>query len=169
MASSNKLLALLRTLAESEAQFIVIGGIAAVLQGAPVQTYDLDIVYAVNPENVNRLLGVLESLDATFRIQPDRLLRPAASHLSGGGHLNLLTNSGPLDLLGTISENLRFQDLLPCSSNMDIGAGIPIRVLDLETLIEIKEHLGGDKDIAVLPLLRQTLKESKKRRNPTET
>jgi predicted nucleotidyltransferase len=45
---------------------------------------------------------------------------------------------------------------------MDIGEGIRIRVLDLETLIAIKEELGGEKDRAVLPTLRRTLEEKKK-------
>ena len=108
----NRLLALLRRLEESKSEFIVVGGLAAVLRGAPVHTYDLDIVYARNPQNIDRLLEVLASLGAIFRIQPERRLKPTASHLSGSGHLNLLTDVGPLDLLGTIGQNLRFEDLL---------------------------------------------------------
>jgi hypothetical protein len=164
--SQNRLLALLRTLAESKSEFIVVGGLAAVLRGAPVQTYDLDILFARDPENIERLLAVLESLDAIFRIQPERRLKPTASHLLGAGHLNLLTNDGPLDLLATIGENSRFEDLLPHSSKMNVGTGFQIQVLDLETLIEVKERLGGEKDIAVLPILRATLRESKKGGNP---
>jgi hypothetical protein len=57
-----------------------------------------------NPENINRLLA---SLDAIFRAQPQRRLGPSAGHLSGGGHLNLLTSGGPLDLLGTVGRDLR--------------------------------------------------------------
>jgi hypothetical protein len=149
-------------LAQSKVEFIVVGGLAAVLRGAPIQTYDVDIVYARNPENIRRLLGVLASLDAIFRIQPERRLRPTASHLSGSGHLNLITVQGPLDVLATIGTNLGFEDLIPHSSKMDVGGGIEIKVLDLETLIEIKEQLAGDKDVAVLPILRKTLKESRK-------
>jgi hypothetical protein len=44
---------------------------------------------------------------------------------------------------------------------MDIGEGIRIRVLDLETLIAVKEELGGEKDRAVLPTLRRTLEEKR--------
>jgi hypothetical protein len=139
-----------------------VGGLAAVLNGAPVQTYDVDIVYLGTPDNMERLLKVLASLDAVFRIQPERRLRPTASHLSGSGHLNLLTRNGPLDLLATIGRNLTYADLLPHCSEMDVSDGIRIRVLDLETLIELKEELAGDKDLAVLPILRQTLKESRR-------
>jgi hypothetical protein len=160
-----RLLATLRTLSESKSRFLVVGGLAAVLNGAPIQTYDIDIVYSRSPENIERLLAVLASLDAVFRLQPERHLRPTASHLSGNGHLNLLTNGGPLDLLATIGRNLSYEQLLPHSAEMRIGEGIHVQVLDLETIIGLKEELGGDKDLAVLPILRQTLRESRKKRD----
>lgn len=118
-----------------------------------------------SPKTIARLLPALESLEAVFRVQPERRLRPSASHLSASGHLNLLIRSGPLDLLATIGKNLGYEDLLPHSSEMEIGEGTRMLVLDLETLIAIKEELAGDKDIAVLPILRQTLKESRKKSN----
>ncbi|MDQ6699233.1 MAG: hypothetical protein M3Z36_03495 [Acidobacteriota bacterium] len=37
-----KLIATLRKLDDSEIEFIVVGGLAAVLNGAPIQTYDLE-------------------------------------------------------------------------------------------------------------------------------
>jgi hypothetical protein len=153
----------LESLSEAGVRFILVGGLAAVLNGAPIQTYDVDIVYSLDPENTGRLLTVLQSLDAVFRMQPERRLRATKGHLSGGGHLNLLTRYGPLDLLARIGQNLGFQELLPHSIEMNVGGGIRIRVLDLEMLISLKEHLAGEKDVAVLPILRQTLKEMKQR------
>lgn len=148
---------------KAQSEFIVVVGLAAVLHGAPVQTYDVDIVHARNNGNVERLLNVLGSLDAIFRIQPERRLRPNASHLAGSGHLNLITREGPLDLLATIGNGLSFEDLLPESSEMNIGGGIRVRVLSLDAIIRLKEQLGGEKDIASLPILRRTLEESKKK------
>jgi hypothetical protein len=49
------------------------------------------------------------------------------------------------------------------STEMDIGEGMRVRVLNLETLISLKEQLTSEKDLAVLPILRQTLRESKKK------
>jgi hypothetical protein len=126
-----KLFATLRTLCESDIQFIVVGGLAAVLNGAPVQTYDVDAVYSREQANIDRI--------------------------------NLLTRYGPVDLLATIGQNLGYSDLLPHSTEMVIGEGIGVRVLDLETLISIKEQLPSEKDLAVLPILRQTLREMKKK------
>jgi hypothetical protein len=43
---------------------------------------------------------------------------------------------------------------------MEIGAGVRVKVLDLKTIIILKEELGGEKDLAVLPVLRRTLQQS---------
>lgn len=160
--AEHKLLVTVRALQQAGVEFILVGGLAAVINGAPVNTFDVDVVHARNQDNVARLLPLLEELDAIFRIQPARKLKPNASHLSSPGHQNLITRYGPLDLLGTIGDNLGYEDLLPHSTEVDVGEGLRIRVLNLETLIKIKEELGGEKDLAVLPTLRQTLKESKK-------
>jgi hypothetical protein len=69
-----------------------------------------------------------------------------------------------VDLLGTIGRDLGYSDLVPHSPKLDISEGLRIRVLDLETLIAIKEELGGEKDRAVLPILRRTLEEKRKAR-----
>lgn len=104
----------------------------------------------------------MSEADAIFRIQPARRLRPNESHLAGGGHLNLLTRYGPVDLLGTIGNSLSYADLLPRSNEMDIGEGMRIRVLDLETIIAVKEQLASEMDLAALPLLYQALRQEKK-------
>jgi predicted nucleotidyltransferase len=158
------LLATLRRLDEGKVQFIVVGGVAAVLNGAPIHTFDVDVVYSREPGNIDRILAVLDSLDAVFRIQPERRLRPARSHIAGGGHLNLMTRFGPLDLLGTIGKGAGFAELLPQSDEMDIGQGIRVRVLNLETIISTKEQVASEKDLAVLPILRRTLDEFRQRK-----
>jgi predicted nucleotidyltransferase len=157
------LIAALQDLRKREIQFIIVGGLAAVLNGAPVQTYDIDLVYSREAENIDRLLKFLAEVDAIFRIQPERRLRPNKSHLTGSGHLNLLTRYGPVDLLATIGQGLDFSALLPRSTEMDIGDGIGVRVLDLETIIAVKEQLASEKDLAALPILRRTLSEMKKK------
>ncbi len=158
-----KYAATLRALHDGGVEFILVGGLAAAVNGAPVNTLDIDVVHSRDAANIARLLPVLEALDAVFRIQPERRLRPNASHLASAGHLNLITRYGPLDLLGTIGSALGYQDLIPHSAELDISEGLRIRVLDLETLIAIKEELAGEKDRAVLPILRRTLEEKKKR------
>jgi len=154
--------AALRVFAEAKVEFILVGGVSAVARGAPIHTFDLDLVHARDPQNIDRLLPVLDSIEAIFRIQPHRRLRPNQSHLAGRGHINLTTNIGPIDLLCTIGKDLTYEDLLPHSDELDLGGGLKVRVLRLEKYIELKEELNGDKDRAVLPILRHTLEESRK-------
>jgi hypothetical protein len=156
--------AILRQLKEAKVEFLVVGGVAAALNGAPVDTLDVDLVHARDFANIERLLPVLAALDAIFRLQPERRLRPAASHLTGPGHLNLLTRYGPLDLLGTIGRGLSYQDLLPHSIEMRIIDEVTVNVLDLATLIALKEELAGEKDRIMLPVLRRTLEEMRRKK-----
>jgi hypothetical protein len=155
---------ILVALTEAEVEFVVVGGLAAVLNGAPLQTLDIDIVHARTPANVERLKKVLDDLDAVFRVQPERRMKPTIEYLSGGGHLNLTTKFGALDVLGTIGRGLGHEDLVADTEPVDIGDGVKIRVLKLGKLIELKEELGGEKDRAMLPLLRRTLEEKSRER-----
>ena len=155
-------LSALRALHEAGVDFVVVGGLAAVLNGAPVNTFDLDIVHSRTAENIARLLSVIQGMDAIYRMQPSRRLRPNASHLSSPGHHNLLTTFGPLDVLGTVGRGMGYEDLLPHSLEMEIGGGARVRVLDLQTIVALKEQLGGEKDLAVLPVPRRTLELKRK-------
>ena len=47
----------------------------------------------------------------------------------------------------------------PHSAEQELAPNLTIRLLDLETLIELKEEISHEKDLAVLPLLRRTLEE----------
>ena len=159
---TGRFLPTLRALKDAQVEFILVGGLSAVLNGAPINTFDVDVVHSRDPANIIRLQHALEELDAVYRIQPHRRLRPTASHLASAGHQNLLTRTGPLDLLGTIGSGLNYADLISHSAEKDLDEGLRVRVLDLETLIAIKEELGGEKDRAVLPILRRTLEERRK-------
>lgn len=153
---------ILETLAAHDVEFVVVGMTAGVLHGAPVTTFDLDIVHRRTRENVNRLLGALEALDAIYR-HDARKLRPAESHLIGPGHQLLATDLGDLDCLGTIDENRGYDELLEHTDVMALSSGRSIRVLSLPALIDAKVRSGRPKDLAALPVLRATFEERKKR------
>ncbi len=152
---------LLRMMSEGRVEFIVVGGVAGVLQGAPIVTFDLDLVHRRTPGNVERLLGVLSSLHARYRDPRD--LFPTASHLLGPGHNLLATDHGPLDLLGAIAPDHAYEDLLPDTVVLDLD-GTEVPVLELARLIEVKAAAGRPKDLAALPALRATLDESRRSR-----
>ena len=154
---------LLRSLVAGEVDFIVVGGVAAVLEGAPVSTFDLDIVYSKDEKNIDRLACVLEDLDSVYVEPSGRRIQPTAERLRGGGHHLLRTIHGRLDVMGAIGNELTYADLLPRSPRRTLR-GLEIAVLDLETLIATKEAADRPKDRAVLDLLRLALDERRRNR-----
>jgi hypothetical protein len=136
-------------------EYVVVGGVAAVLQGAPVTTFDIDALVRVDPENVARLTRALAALDARYREHAE--LKPTPEDLAAGGHLLLMTDSGPFDVLGFIGGGKRYEDVVGSATTLQVGA-LAIRVLPLEALLEEKKALGRDKDLAVVKLLESVLK-----------
>jgi predicted nucleotidyltransferase len=161
-APSPDFLELLKTMFKHEVDFIIVGGVSAVLHGAPVTTFDLDLLHSRTPDNVERLLAALKTIDAYYRGVGERRIAPGKTQLSSPGHQLLMTRLGPLDLLGTIGKEVYdYANLLENTKKMQIS-GMTLRVLDLETHIQIKEGLGQEKDKAVIPILRRTLEEKAK-------
>ena len=143
---------LLRRLVGAGVEFIVVGGAAAVLHGAPITTEDLDIVHRRTPENVSRLKNLLQDLNAHVReLANRRLVHQEAARL-GEGHVLLSTRLGPLDCLGALVDGRGFEDLVSHSESF-ADEGAEFRVLDLSTLIDIKTKTGRAKDRLMLPVL----------------
>ena len=150
---------LLVALAEGNVEFILVGGMCAILHGAPLVTLDVDIVPNRAADNLQRLEAVLRSLGAYYREHPPGKIVPEAARMGGPGHHLMTTLVGPIDVLGTVSGGRDYAALLPLSTEVTIGDGTQIRIVDLPTLIQLKTEAGRDKDKAVLPILRQTLAE----------
>ena len=154
---------IIETLIEHKVEFIIVGGVCAVLHGAPVITFDLDIVHERSPENIERLLKVLGELESYYRTRNDIRIEPDKKGLSLPGHHLLMTNAGPLDLLGTIGESEDYDDLIKDVEEIEIS-GKKVQLQSLESLIKIKQFLGGEKDKLVIPILQRTLEEKKKQK-----
>ncbi len=151
---------MLAVLAEEHVEFILVGGIAAVLQGAPVLTQDVDILYRIEADNLVRLEKALERLNAVAR-GDERRLRFNVSHLQTRGHKLSTTDAGPLDILGSINEHVSYEDLIGSSDELEV-AGCRIRVISLPDLIRLKKELARPKDLAMLPVLEATLREKQR-------
>lgn len=147
----------LRILCKYDVDFIVIGGVCAVLHGAPVSTFDLDIVHSRRPENLDHLAAALSELGAFYRERPELHVVPDSKRMDSPGHHLLTTRAGPVDLLGQVNDGRGFEELIVRCEIVDIEDGVSINLLDLPTLIELKENLGTERDLAVLPILRKTL------------
>ena len=133
-------------------EFIVVGGAAAVLHGAPVSTVDVDIVHRVEPGNVDRLLTLLQDLEARVRDPAGRDIKPSRAALLGSGQMNLITRLGPLDILCRLHDGRGYEQLRSRTVEVTDGA-MELIVIDLETLIEIKASTGRARDRLVVPIL----------------
>lgn len=156
MSRSPRYLELLSALARHGVDFIVVGGVAAVLEGAPITTLDLDVVYDRRPENAARLATALASLDARYRDPAGRGIRPDPERLRTLRMSLLDTDLGPLDVISEVGEGWTYDDLLPATVVQQV-AEVQVRSLTLSKLIELKELTNRDKDRAMLPVLRRTL------------
>lgn len=153
--ATSRLIALLDALLAAEVEFVVIGGLAAVLHGAPVVTADIDIVHRRTPDNIARLLGVLLPLRARAR-GDSRNLPPTSSALSGRGHILLDTDWGPVNVLCEIGVGQDYDWLQPRSEVIGRGER-SVRIVTLPTLIELKQAANRPKDRLAIPILMATL------------
>src|SRR5579859_5748900 len=91
---------ILRRLTARGVDFVVIGGIAAVLHGSPQATYDLDICYATDRGNLEALGDVLVDLGARLKgIDGQVPFVPDADKLRRVELLTMVTEKGELDVL----------------------------------------------------------------------
>jgi len=148
---------ILLRLADEGVEVIVVGMAAAILQGVPTTTWDLDVVHRRTPENVQRLLHVLRDIKAIARRDPRRL-EPNETHLIGPGHVLLETRFGDFDCLGAIDGGRAFEDLLAGTVVIDFE-GRPIRVLALREILAVKKRAARPKDLAAIPYIESTIDE----------
>jgi predicted nucleotidyltransferase len=133
-------------LTERGVDFVVIGGIAAVLWGSPRNTFDLDIAFALDDGNLEALGGVLLELGAKPRgVDDDVPFVPDARTLRRVELLTLNTAAGDLDLLARAPGAPKYESLRRRASRVDIG-GFHVLISSIEDLIAMKRAAGRDKD-----------------------
>jgi hypothetical protein len=154
---------LLASLHTHRVDFVVVGGVAALIEGAPITTLDLDVVYRVDTGHISRLLRPLEALDARYRDPAGPHLVPSEDSLAAN-RLNLLeTSAGPLDVMQEIGDGWRYEEVVRRSVKRSLET-LEVSVLELEAVIESKVAANRAKDRAMLPVLRATLDELRKTR-----
>jgi hypothetical protein len=150
---------LLDALQQHEVEFVVVGVIAAVAQGSPVPTRDLDITPLSSAANCERLANALRSVGAKLRLTDRTGLEfPIEPRfLAGNKSLTLTTRFGVLDLDFMPAGTGGFDDLRRNAIEVELGTSRPVLVAALTDVIRMKEAAGRPKDVAQLPALRQTL------------
>ncbi len=147
---------LLGTLVAHGVRFVVVGGFAAVAQGSPLPTYDVDITPERSRANLVRLLSALAELDARIRTEGEPAGLPFhadADLLLGVVVLNLVTRLGELDLVLQPAGDLNFAELARDAVRITLG-GVPVDLASLDHVIRSKTAAGRHKDRAALPVLR---------------
>ncbi len=126
--------------------FVVIGGVAAILHGGAQFTEDLDICHATDPGNLRALAKVLIEVEATLRGAPaDVPFTPDERTLRGVEVLTLRTSAGKLDVLTKPDGAPPFRTLRERADRLDVGA-FAVLVASLPDLIAMKRAAGRPKD-----------------------
>ncbi len=139
-------LAAVAALARHEVRYVLIGGLAAVSQGSPIVTTDLDVCCDRRRDNLERLAAALAELHARLRGAPDGLpFRLDADTLAAGDCFTFATDAGPLDVLGTPSGARGYDDLRSRAVTVDLG-GFSVLAAAVDDLIAMKQASVRSKD-----------------------
>jgi hypothetical protein len=151
---------LLAALRNGDVQFVLIGGLASQVHGSTSLTLDVDICFAVDRANLERLAGVLANLMAVRRDLPPGIVAPIdVRALRAGDVFTLRTRYGDLDLLARPDPQLDFEILSRHAITADI-LGVRVRVASLDDLMAMKRAAGRPKDrieLEILGALREEL------------
>jgi predicted nucleotidyltransferase len=141
---------LLQTLHAARVKFVLIGGLAAVAHGTATLTGDVDICYARDQENLERLAQALAPFHPRLRgAPPDLPFRLDPPTLRAGLNFTLTTDLADLDLLGEVLGLGTYDAVHAASEEIEVY-GLPCAVLTLEGLIRAKRAAGRPKDLRAL-------------------
>lgn len=144
---------LLGRLVKAGVDFVVIGGVAVIVQGSPRFTKDLDICYATDRANLDRLGELMVSLDARLRgIEEDLPFVPDASTLRQASMLTLTTREGDIDLLSDPPGSPGYAALKRRASSIDVNGNL-VLIASIDDLIAMKAAAGRPQDIVDLESL----------------
>ena len=146
-------------LVRAKVDFILIGGMAAILHGSARVTFDVDLVYSRTDENIQRLADALASHKPYLRgAPPDLPFAWDAKTIRSGLNFTLTTALGDVDLFGEVAGGDTYQDLSAHSFEIE-AFGVRFNCIDLPTLIRIKEAAARPKDREAVAELRVLLEE----------
>jgi hypothetical protein len=151
---------LIRTLAKHNVRYVLIGAVAARLQGFPRMTADADITPARDPDNMRQLAAALRELKA--RIYTESVLEGlpfdcSPSMLARADLWNLVTTAGRLDVAFVPSGTTGYADLIRNAVSFDVF-GAKLDVASLEDIIRSKEAADRPQDRQDVAILRAMLR-----------
>ena len=128
-------------------EFVVIGGQAETLMGSPRVTYDVDLCYQRNPENLERLAAALRGLGAKLRnTPPDVPFLLDARTLEMGSNFTFHTRVVNLDILGYVEPIGDYDAVSRSAETFALVDGRTVRTIGLDDLIRVKATIKRFKD-----------------------
>lgn len=146
-------------LARHRVRYVLVGALAARLQGFPRLTADADITPARDPDNLERLAAALRSLEAkvfTDSLPEGLPFDCTARTLERGELWNLTTNAGRIDLVFRPAGTAGFEDLAPGAVRFEVS-GTEILAASLEDVLRSKEAADRPQDRHDAALIRAML------------
>jgi hypothetical protein len=143
-----------RALAQSEVEYLTIGGIAIQAHGGQRLTQDLDVAIAASTENVARLADALLDLDARILGPDGQHSRsvPTAPLLASSDQWHLITVHGPLDILTLPAHLGSFEEMRARAHEVSLG-DLTIPIAHRNDLLKMKRAAGRPQDLADVQLL----------------
>lgn len=138
--------ALLTPLIERGVDFVLVGGMAGSSHGSNYPSYDLDIVYARDRENIARLVDALREIGVRLRGAPDDLVFILdAKTIENGANFTFVTPYGDFDILGHADGMPNYDELRAEAPLRDL-LGLEVRVAAIDHLIAMKQAANRPKD-----------------------
>lgn len=147
----NQFRAVFASFQEHEVEYVVIGGVAAILHGVPRATFDLDVLIEATPENARRVLDAL--LDAGLATAALTTAEDLLAH-----EVTVFEDRVRVDVQ-TAAPGVTFEEVRLHRDVMDYQ-GQTFFVLSLSDLIASKRAAGRDVDLQDVRILEETAGES---------
>ena len=134
--------------------YVLIGGLARVIQGSGEVTNGLDLCPSLKEDNLGRLAAALAELDArTAAGKPVVLERD----LVGRSALALETAAGPLTIVPEPAGTQGYEDLRRRARNEPIGQGLRPQVAAVDDLARMLTVLNRDRDRELLRTMQRVI------------
>lgn len=164
--------ALVQALVQGGVDFVIVGGVAVILQAMPRFTKDLDICYSTEQDNLDALGSVLVALEARLRGIPETVpFVPDGRTLRQTQIMCLTTPVGDIDLLVNPDGAPSYNTLRRHADVMELG-GQSVRIASIEDMLAMKRAAGRPQDLVDLESLeasrRQRRRESKRQGSSAE-
>jgi hypothetical protein len=138
--------ALLTPLVRHGVDFVLVGGMAGISHGSSYPSYDLDVVYARDHNNIARLVAALREIGVRLRGAPaDLPFLLDTKTIENGSNFTFVTSHGDFDILGHADGMPGYEELRDAAPMREI-LGLDVRVASIDHLIAMKRAANRPKD-----------------------